>query len=104
MRYIEEGASYKVKIPQDYFPEEAASNPNNPLSDKNIRKHWDNKEVRVGHVLHNRVRGYYGKDQKTYTIPVSWLAELTKHCSQVERYIESQKRENYVSPFSGKTR
>ena len=33
-----------------------------------------------------------------------WIDSLYRHCPQVERYIASQKQEEYISPFDGKSK
>ena len=96
MKYIEIGATYKIKVPAN--------------SSGFIKKCFDGKELKVTCIstnfgpngtTKNAVGALYGTAGDRY-INFSWLTEMIKHCPQVEHYIKSQQKEKYISPITGK--
>lgn len=105
MKYIELGATYKVKIPDDLVWDENPSGVGFTLDD--YRDFWHNhaKEITITMVTGPSQRNIYGTVAGrcgTSSIEKEWVGELVRHCPQVEHYIKSQQKEKYISPITGK--
>lgn len=101
MKYIEEGATYKVEIPDDFYWEENPKGFGFTLDD--YRRFWRGKEITITLVTGHSIVGgqVYGRAGISW-VEKEWLGPIVRHCPQVEHYIKSQQKEKYVSPITGK--
>jgi hypothetical protein len=103
MKYVEIGAIYKVQIPKDFS---WGDNRDEDLSD--YRGYWNELEIEISSYFPGRSAPIIGKrylDSVSYRvccIEEEWLGELVRHCPQVEHYIKSQEKEEYISLITGK--
>ena len=108
--YYEHDAIYRIKIPENYTPAP------DWCSREALINYWDGRLIRFigerGDTLEgvfvnengNRLRQDRKECNDKVHVPPSWIDSLYRHCPQVERYIASQKQEEYISPFDGKTK
>ena len=114
MRYIEEGATYAIEIPENYIFEKGPDG----FTIADVRNYWKGRLFKVnqnGCLGIKYARGYIVKEDgyPLHTdrprcgevgIERCWLGKLVKHCHQVEHYIKLQEKEDYTSPFDGEVR